>query len=224
MGKLIVIESGVDGSGKQTQTEKIYNRLIKENYKIKKVQFPNYESDASSLIKMYLNGDFGKNANSVNPYTASTFYAVDRYASYKKDWENFYNEGGIILSDRYTTSNMIHQGSKISHIAEKIEYLDWLNDLEFNKIKLPKPDLVFFLDLPLEYSLELTKNRKNKINGDIEKDIHEKDIEYLKDTYENGCFLAEKYKWEKISCILNGKLREIDDIHNEIYLKLKKYL
>ena len=140
-GKLIIIE-GSDGSGKATQTKKLYDRLEAENYKIKKVEFPNYNSESSALVKMYLRGDFGKNATDVDPYVCSTFYAVDRYASFKTGWEEFYNNGGIIICDRYTTSNMVHQASKIDE-SERDKYLDWLNDLEFNLYKIPKPDCVW---------------------------------------------------------------------------------
>ena len=129
-GKLIIIE-GSDGSGKATQTKKLYDRLEAENYKIKKVEFPNYNSESSALVKMYLRGDFGKNATDVDPYVCSTFYAVDRYASFKTGWEEFYNNGGIIICDRYTTSNMVHQASKIDE-SERDKYLDWSTPQERN--------------------------------------------------------------------------------------------
>ena len=194
-GKLIIIE-GSDGSGKATQTKKLYDRLEAENYKIKKVEFPNYNSESSALVKMYLRGDFGKNATDVDPYVCSTFYAVDRYASFKTGWEEFYNNGGIIICDRYTTSNMVHQASKIDE-SERDKYLDWLNDLEFSK--------------------SLMQDRNNKITGESEKDIHESDFEYLKKSYENSLYIADKYDWKRINCIENNQLRTIDDIHNEIY-------
>ncbi len=132
-GKLIVIE-GSDGSGKATQTKKLYDKLVKENKNVKKVEFPNYESESSALIKMYLNGEFGKEPDSVNPYVSSTFYAVDRFASYKKDWEEFYLKGGIIIADRYTTSNMIHQAAKIKDVQAKDNFLNWLWDFEFKNL------------------------------------------------------------------------------------------
>ena len=209
-GKLIIIE-GSDGSGKATQTKKLYDRLEAENYKIKKVEFPNYNSGSSALVKMYLRGDFGKNATDVDPYVCSTFYAVDRYASFKTGWEEFYNNGGIIICDRYTTSNMVHQASKID------KYLDWLNDLEFNLYKIPKPDCAIFLDVPVEVSKSLMQDRNNKITGESEKDIHESDFEYLKKSYENSLYIADKYDWKRINCVENNQLRTINDIHNEIY-------
>jgi dTMP kinase len=209
-GKLIVIE-GSDGSGKATQTKELYNKMLEKNYKIKKVEYPNYKSESSALIKMYLNGEFGSNPEDVNSYVSSTFYAVDRFASYKKDWEKFYNNGGIILADRYTTSNMIHQGAKIDDKCEKEKFLHWLWNFEFNKFKLPKPDCVIFLDMPPEYSVKLINDRNEN------KDIHEKDINYLVKSYKNALYIMDKYNWVRIKCIKDGKLRTIKDIHNEIY-------
>lgn len=214
-GKLIIIE-GSDGSGKATQTKKLYDRLEQNNYNIKKVEFPNYNSESSALVKMYLRGDFGKHAEDVDPYVCSTFFAVDRYASFKTEWEEFYNNGGIIICDRYTTSNMIHQASKME-VEERDKYLEWLNDLEFNLYKIPKPDCVIFLDVPVEMSQKLMKDRNNKITGESEKDIHESDFDYLKKSYENSLYIAKKYDWQRINCIKDDNMRTIDDIHEEIY-------
>ncbi|MGM9533736.1 MAG: dTMP kinase [Intestinibacter sp.] len=214
-GKLIIIE-GSDGSGKATQTKKLYDRLEQNNYNIKKVEFPNYNSESSALVKMYLRGDFGKHAEDVDPYICSTFFAVDRYASFKTEWEEFYNNGGIIICDRYTTSNMIHQASKME-VEERDKYLEWLNDLEFNLYKIPKPDCVIFLDVPVEMSQKLMKDRNNKITGESEKDIHESDFDYLKKSYENSLYIAKKYNWQRINCIKDDNMRTIDDIHEEIY-------
>lgn len=216
-GKLIIIESGSDGSGKATQSEYLYNRLIKDNIKVRKVEFPNYKSEASALVKMYLRGDFGKDPSDVSPYIASTFFTVDRYASYKKDWEEFYKNGGIIISDRYTTSNMVHQASKFSTKKEKDDFLDWLWDFEFNLYGLPVPDKVFFLDMPVEFTQKLTFNRKNKITGEKEKDIHESNRKYLDTTYENGVYIAKKYGWERVECIENDKVKTIREISDFIY-------
>ena len=143
-GKLIIIESGSDASGKATQTKKLVERLSNEYKNIRKVEYPNYESESSALVKMYLRGDFGKNPSDVDPYVASTFYAADRYASFKTEWEEFYNNGGIVIADRYTTSNMVHQASKMDK-EDRDKYLDWLVDYEFNLYKIPKPDCVIFL-------------------------------------------------------------------------------
>lgn len=215
-GKLIIIESGSDASGKATQTKKLYERLLKDGYNIKRVEYPNYQSESSALVKMYLRGDFGDKPSDVDPYVSSTFFAADRYASYKTEWEEFYCNGDIILADRYTTSNMVHQASKMDK-ENRDKYLDWLTDYEFNMYKIPKPDCVIFLDVPIEFSQKLMENRKNKFTGEDKKDIHESDIKYLEDSYNNSLYIADKYNWKKINCVENNQLRSIDSIHEEIY-------
>lgn len=219
-GKLIIIESGSDASGKATQTKKLYERLLKEGYIIKKVEYPNYESESSALVKMYLNGDFGKKPSDVDPYVASTFYAVDRYASFKIEWEEFYNQGNIILADRYTTSNMVHQASKMD-IEDRDVYLDWLENYEFNMYKIPRPDCVVFLDVPLSISSKLMENRNNKITGESKKDIHESDLAYLEKSYNNSLHIADRYGWNKVNCVRDNELRSVEDIHEEIYQIVK---
>ncbi len=222
-GKLIIIE-GVDSSGKATHTVKLYERLLKESYQVKKVEFPNYSSPSSSLAKMYLNGDFGDKPEDVNAYAASTFFSVDRYASYKTLWSDFYRNGGIIVSDRYTMSNMIHQASKIKNNEEKSAFLDWLWDLEFVKLGIPVPDCVIFLDMPPEYGIKLMKERKNKFTDKSEKDIHEKSADHLFESYQNACRIAEAYKWNRVMCVKNDNIRDIDDIHEDIYSIVKKVI
>lgn len=216
MGKLIIIESGSDASGKATQTKKLYEKLVEEGHNVRKVEFPNYDSESSSLVKMYLRGEFGEKPSDVDPYIASTFYAADRYASFKTQWEDFYNDGGIILADRYTTSNMVHQASKMD-VEDRVKYLDWLCDYEFNLYKIPQPDCVIFLDVPVEFSKKLMENRKNKITGEEEKDIHESDLDYLQKSYNNSLYIAQKYNWEKINCVEEDNLRSIESIHEDIY-------
>lgn len=224
-GKLIVIEAG-DGSGKATQAKLLYESLKSENYNVKKVEFPDYKSDSSALIKMYLNGEFGPNPNDVNPFVASTFYSVDRYASYKKEWESFYQNGGIILADRYTTSNMVHQAAKIDNVKDRSDYLKWLWDLEFIKFKLPVPDCVIFLNMHPRFSQKLINNRTKKFNerGDKEKDIHERNYEYLVHSYNNACEIAEKCGWSIVNCVHNGQLRSIKEIHADIYKLVKRLM
>lgn len=223
MGKLICIEAG-DGSGKETQANKLLERLKSENYKVRKVSFPNYGSESSSLIKMYLRGEFGSRPEDVSPYVASTFYAVDRYASYKKEWESFYKAEGIILADRYTTSNMVHQAVKIKDPDKREAYLDWLWNFEFDMFGLPEPDCVIFLDMPPEYAARLMENRKNKITGSDKKDIHERDKAYLEQVYKCALWLADKYGWHKVSCVQDQIIRPISDIHEEIFETVKSYL
>lgn len=222
-GKLIVID-GNDSSGKQTQTAMLYKRLKNEGINIRKVEYPNYNSDSSLFVKMYLNGKLGKDINDVNCYAASILYTIDRFISFKKEWEEYYNNGGIILADRYTTSNMIHQTAKLDNIEEKNKYLDWLLDLEFNKINIPEPDCIIFLDMPLSFSKKLMETRNNKINDSSIKDIHEQNLNYLEKCYQNGKYVANKYNWEEISCVQDNKIKTVVEINEEIYNKIKKFL
>lgn len=222
MAILISIE-GTDGSGKQTQTAKLYDRLSKK-YTVRTIAFPDYKSEGSTLVKMYLRGDFGSNPKDVNAYTTSCFYALDRYSSYIMDWSKDYLNKDIIISDRYTTSNMIHQCSKIENKEEKIEFLEWIEDLEYNKLNLPKPDLVLFLNVEIDYSLNLIENRNNKMTGKSEKDIHEKDKEYLRKSYYNALEVAKIKNWKLIDCIENGKMKTIEEIHELIYKEVMEVL
>lgn len=222
-GSFIVIEGG-DGSGKATQAKKLYSRLKDDGKVVRKIEFPDYKSPSSGLIKMYLNGEFGTTPDDVSPYVASTFYAVDRYASYKKYWGDFYANGGIIIADRYTTSNMIHQGAKIEDKAEREKYLNWLWDFEFNMFGLPVPDCVIFLDVPPVYTQKIIKNRHNKYTGRKNKDIHERDREYMKKVYEASLTIANRYGWHRICCIEDGHMLSIDDIHKQIYSIIRQKL
>ncbi len=223
MGKLFVID-GTDGSGKQTQLKRLQERLTEEGINYKTVSFPNYDSPSSSLVKMYLSGEFGEDAKQISPYIASSFYAVDRYATYKKDFEKYYNEGGIILADRYTTANMIHQAGKIQNKEERKKLLDWIWDLEFNMYGLPVPTEVFLLKMPPEVSLELMKDRENKFTHESKKDIHERDKNHIIDAFNVACDVAKDYNWYTIECVKEGKIRTIEDIHEEIFKEIKKKL
>ena len=222
-GKLIIIESGSDASGKATQSEELLKKLTADGYNVRKVEYPNYKSESSTLVKMYLRGDFGKHADDVDAYIASTFFTADRYASFKTEWEEFYRSGGIVIADRYTTSNMVHQASKME-IEERDKYLDWLDDYEYNLFKIPRPDEVIFLNVPVDYSIKLMENRKNKFTGEEEKDIHESDKNYLRKTYNNSLYIADKYNWKRVECVENEQLRTIEDISNEIYGIVKNIL
>ena len=213
-GKLYVIE-GVDGSGKATQTELLYQALLAEGKPVRKVSFPDYDSPSSSLIKMYLNGEFGTDPQSVNAFATSVFFAVDRFASFRKDWQEFYENGGIIIADRYVTSNLVHQAGKISDAAEKERYIQWLSDLEYNIFGLPKPDRVIFLDMPPAYSLKLRQQR-NELKQGLTADIHEADQTYLQNAYENAIGIAKHQEWHTISCVTDDNIRTIEDIHAEI--------
>ena len=223
MGKLFVID-GTDGSGKQTQFNKLQERLSKEGIDYRTVSFPNYDSPSSSLVKMYLSGEFGKCAKDVNAYIASTFYAADRYATFKTGYKDYYDNGGIILADRYTTANMVHQAGKIKDNVERKKFLDWLWDFEFNLYGLPIPTEVFFLNMPVEKSLELMENRENKFTHGQAKDIHESDKNHLIDSYNAACDVAKDYNWFEIKCVKDDKIRTIEDIHEEIYEEIKKHI
>lgn len=223
-GKLIIVESGTDGSGKATQAQKLYDKLILQGKNVRKITFPNYNSPACTPVKMYLSGEFGEKAEDVNAYAASTFYAIDRFASFKTEWGEFYNNGGIIISDRYVTSNMVHQAVKMTNSNEREAYLDWLYDLEYNKYGLPIPDCVVFLDISPDISEKLMKDRANKFTGEQEKDIHESDKEYLVNCYNNSLHIVNKYGWKRIRCNKGEILRSIEDISEEVYGLIKEYI
>ncbi len=212
MGKIIVIE-GLDGCGKSTQLEILGERLQKIGYNCRTVSFPNYSSPACEPVKMYLGGEFGSNPDDVNAYAASTFYAVDRFASFKTDWESFYNGEGIIVCGRYVTSNAVHQCSKLPRERWE-DFSDWLYDFEYSKIGIPKPDAVIFLSMPPEMSEKLLMTRYGG-DGD-KKDIHEKDMEYQIKCRDAASFSARYNNWSIIDCTKNGQLRTIEDISNEI--------
>ncbi len=220
MGKIIVIE-GTDASGKQTQTDLLYEFLKKENTNVMKLTFPDYKSETSIFVRMYLAGDFGDTADSVDAKTASVFYAADRYASYKTKWEDFIKkDDSIIIFDRYVTSNMVHQAAKYENEAEKNEFLDWLYDFEYNIMGLPKPDKVIFLNMRFDLAKKLMENRKNKITDEASKDIHERDCDYMKKCYDNACFVSKKYAWDEVKCFDGDEIRTIEDIHEEIRKKI----
>lgn len=220
MGKLIVIE-GTDGSGKSTQFRLLSSHLENDGVAFKHLVFPRYSEESSALIRMYLGGQFGTKPSDVNAYAASAFYAVDRYASYKMDWGQWYEAGGLILSDRYTTSNAVHQASKEEGQA-RADYLDWLYEFEYKKLGLPCPDLVIYLDVPTDYTEKMMRKREQDTNTTA--DIHEKDLQYLATCRETGRAAAEHYGWKVIHCVKNGQMRSIEDIHEEIYAAAKQCL
>ena len=223
MGKIFVID-GTDGSGKQTQFELLKEKLTKDNIDYRVMTFPNYESPSSSLVKMYLSGEFGENAKDVNAYIASTFYAADRYATYTKEYKKYYENGGIILADRYTTANMIHQAGKIQDKVEREKFLNWLWDFEFKLYGIPVPEEVFFLKMPPEKALELIRDRENKFTHQTKKDIHERDKDHIVNSFNAACDVSSKYDWYTVECVKNGNIRTIEDIGEEIYTEIKKHL
>ena len=213
MGKLIVLE-GTDGSGKSTQFRLLTEHLNRDHRAFHKLVFPQYAEPSSALIRMYLGGEFGSSPGDVNPYAASTFFAVDRYASYKKVWASWYEQGGLVLSDRYTTSNAVHQASKLPP-EEQASFLQWLYDFEYGKLGLPRPDLTVYLDVPTAYTEKLLRHREADTNTHA--DIHEQDLTYLAACRETGKAAAAYYGWNVIECVRDGNLRTKEDIHQEIY-------
>lgn len=213
MGKLIVLE-GTDGSGKSTQFGLLTRRLTEAGMDFQRLVFPQYQEASSALIRMYLNGEFGSRPEDVNAYAASTFYAVDRYASYQKVWRDYYKRGGLVLSDRYTTSNAVHQGSKVPP-EERPAFFRWLTDFEYSRLGLPAPDLVIYLDVPTELTEAMLRRRESDTNTHA--DIHEQDLPYLRLCRETGRQAAEAYGWKVISCAREGQMRPILEIHEEIY-------
>ena len=220
MGKLIVLE-GIDGSGKSAQYRRLTARFDREGLGYHSIVFPRYSEESSALIRMYLNGDFGSKPEDVNPCAASIFYAVDRYASYMTDWKDRYNAGAVILSDRYTTSNAVHQGAKLP-AAEQPAFFDWLYDLEYVKLGLPEPDLVIFLDVDIATSERRMAHRREK-NG-TSGDIHENDAEYLQHCLDTGRRAAKHYGWRIVDFMKDGAEREADEKHEEIFEIVKGVL
>jgi len=213
MGKLIIME-GTDGSGKSTQFALLAKRLEQEHRSYQKIVFPQYSKPSSALIRMYLGGEFGNNPLDVNAYAASTFYAVDRYASYRQEWGKWYESGGLVIADRYTTSNAVHQASKEPE-EKRQAFLQWLCDFEYGKLGLPRPDLVIYLDVPTDFSEHLLRSREASTHTSA--DIHEQDTAYLATCRQAGRAAADYYGWTVISCVQDGKMRSIQDIHEEIY-------
>ena len=213
MGKLIVIE-GTDGSGKSTQFKLLTERLQLEGYAFKQLEFPQYSEPSSALITMYLQGEFGQKAGDVNAFAATTFFAVDRYASYKKFWGHWYEEGGLVISGRYTTSNAVHQASKEPEEFWQ-DYWKWLSEFEYGKLGLPCPDLTIYLDVPTEYTEKMMRKREADTNTTA--DIHEQDLQYLATCRRCGREAARYFGWKIIDCVKDGAMRTIEDIHEEIY-------
>ncbi|MEG1878827.1 MAG: thymidylate kinase [Pseudoflavonifractor sp.] len=213
-GKLIVFE-GTDGSGKSTQFSLLCERLKGENTPFEKLIFPQYQEPSSALLTMYLQGEFGAHPDDVNAYAASTFYAVDRYAAWKKVWGKYYAAGGLVLSDRYSTSNAVHQACKLPEDQWE-DFFDWLFDFEYGKLGLPAPDLVIYLDMPTDRAVEMLRSRESATH--TKGDIHEVDTAYLAKCRKTARRAAERYGWQVISCVdETGKIRDIDDIHAQVW-------
>lgn len=201
MGHLVVLD-GLDGSGKSTQLDRLQEYFTEHDIDYRQISFPDYEQPSSALVNMYLRGEFGTSADAVNAYAASSFYAVDRFASYKKFWQTDYEAGRFILAARYTTSNAIHQMGKLPK-HEWDAYLNWLQEYEYGLLGLPRPDTVIFLDMPLEISQKLLSSRYE--GDETKKDIHERDLQYLKTCRESALYAAKVMGWSVVSCGENGE-------------------
>lgn len=219
-GKLIVME-GLDGSGKTTQLKLLEENLRQDGKQVRTLSFPDYQNPSSTLVKMYLDGAFGDSAYDTGAYAASVFYAADRYASYRQFWQRDYENGVLFLSNRYTQSNIIHQMTKLDRSKWK-EYIRWLYDLEFVKMGIPQPDMVIFLDMAPDLSQKLLMRR---YHGEEEKrDIHEKDVDYLKRCRETGLYAAERLGWKVISCQEGQEVLPVEKIAARIYTAVKECL
>lgn len=211
-GKLIVFE-GTDGSGKATQSRLLCEHLKRESIPYRNITFPRYGQPSAAMVQEYLDGNLGKRPGDVNAYAASMFYAMDRYASYKQDWGAFYEAGGLIVADRYTTSNAVHQASKLPE-GERKAYLDWLFDTEYRLLGLPEPDLVLYLDMPTEITEKMMRQRETATGTHA--DIHEQDAAYLKQCRDNAQAVVEECGWTVIRCAAGDTPRSIEDIHRQV--------
>lgn len=210
-GKIILIESGTDGAGKKTQADKMTKWLKEQGVNVRQISYPRYEKASSVLVKQYLNGNFGA-VGDVTPYQASSFYMVDRLASYLEDWKTFYEQDGVLILDRYVTSNMIYQGAKIKDPQERKDFLAWLYEAEYKHNKLPQPDVTLYLDVSPEIAESMRTGRELKAG--TEKDIHEENSLFMLDCYKVGKELAQNYNWHTIQCVEGTELLDIETIHN----------
>ena len=221
MGKLIVIE-GLDGSGKSTQAPLLAEELRNQGREVMLVSYPDYESDSSALVKMYLAGEFGSKPDDVNPYAASSFYAVDRYASYVKNWREFYQKrDSIVIATRYTTSNEIHQLAKLDR-GDWTDYLDWVEEFEYGKLGIPHPDLVLYLDMKYEIAMDLVSGRSEATGQ--KKDIHELDADYMERCYKAAAYASDKLGWRNIICYEGKKPLSQEIIAGKILEEVTKLL
>lgn len=219
-GKLIVFE-GTDGSGKATQTALLCEALARRDIPFRKLAFPCYGQPSAALIQLYLNGAFGAHADDVNAYAAASFFAMDRYASYRQDWGEYYASGGLLIADRYTTSNAVHQTVKLPEEERRV-FLDWLFDYEYRLLQLPRPDRVVYLDIPTELTEQMLRRRERETNTHA--DIHERDEAYLRQCRENASFVVDYCGWTRINCASGDVLRTKEDIHTEVWDNLSDLL
>ena len=221
MGKLIVIEGSCDGVGKSTQYKLLINRLKDEGRIITTHHFPSYGTYQGRPVEEYLKGNFGK-ISELSPYFINSLYAQDRAITWTTGLKDEYEKGGIIVLDRYTTSSLIYQSSVIEDLKEREEFIDYIYDYEYNRLGIPKPDLVIFLHAPFELINELKSKRKE--NDGVQNDIHERDLEFMKNVSDTSISIADKFNWSYVECMENNQMKSVQDIHENVYKLVKKII
>lgn len=220
MGQNLFVIEGLDGSGKATQTRLLCETLASRGITHRHVTFPDYDSESSALVKLYLNGAFGGSPSDVNGYAAASFYAVDRYASFQRDWKTDYENGSVILADRYVTSNLIYQLSKVKP-DEKDAFIGWVEDYEYDKLGLPRPAAVIYLDMKPEISQGLLRQRYQ--GDESKKDIHERNVAFLAECRQNALYSAERLNWNVVCCYRGDIPKTIAEIQQEVLAIVDRY-
>jgi len=218
-GELIVVEGACDGIGKTTQYDLLRNRFLDEGYEIANHHFPSYNTYQGAPVEKYLKGDFGQ-PSELSPYFVNSLYAIDRGITWYTELKQLYDQGKIILLDRYTTSSLVYQSALIEDIGKKKDFLDFVIDFEYNKIGIKEPDNVIFLHAPFDLVTKMRNERKQ--NEGIINDIHESNLDFMKKAYESAVFTADYLNWDIIECNNGDKMRSIEDIHEEIYSLVKR--
>ena len=220
-GKLIVVEGACDGIGKSTQFGLLQEHLTQDGATVASHHFPSYNTFHGRPVEEYLHGTFGK-PSELSPYFVNSLYAQDRAVTWITGLKDIYDAGGIIVLDRYTTSSLIYQSSVIENPEERESFINYIYDYEYNKLGIPKPDLVIFLHAPFELVRELKSKRKE--NDGIKNDIHERDLMFMKNVSDTSISIANRFNWSYIECMEDNKMRSVEEIHEDIYKKVKKLI
>ena len=220
-GKIIVLEGSGDGIGKTTQYEKLKSHLKSDGYNIYTHHFPSYNTYQGKPVEKYLSGEYG-NPNELSPYFINSLYAIDRAITWKEEMKQNYEKGDIILLDRYNTSSIIYQASTIDNIEERKKFIDYIIDFEYNKLEIGIPDKVIFLHAPFDLTTKLRNERLS--NEGIQNDVHESNLDYMKKVYDNAMFVADYLNWEMVKCNDNDKMKSIEEIHEDVYKRVRKMI